>query len=330
MILTRPLFCKREIPTKNGNNVGTITVANNIRPLYAALNVTFGKSIVKTSTVDVIIINKIFFKLFIGNIYVKDIKIMRKVGLALGAGSARGLAHLGVLRALGEHGVKIDMVSGCSMGAVVGAMYVTGSNMEMFQKLITNMEMKQFLDVRVSLKGIVRGERTLEILRMFTKEKKFEDLEIPFSCIALDVQNGQKKVFDSGYIYPAVRASISIPGVFSPYEHMGRTYIDGGMIERTPIQTLRNMGADFIIACDVAYKGEELGVPNNALSTINQTISLMGWEIAKRQIFDADVLLLPNVLHINARSNAMAEECIEIGYQTTIAAIPEIKEKLKG
>jgi len=254
---------------------------------------------------------------------------MKKIGLALGAGSARGLAHIGVLRALDEHGIKADMISGCSMGAVVGALYVTDANMEMFQKLITNMEMRQFFDLRISTKGIVRGEKILDILRMFTKEKKFEDLATPFYCIALDIQNGKKMVFDSGYIFPAVRASISIPGIFTPYEYMGRTYIDGGMVERTPIQTLRDRGADFVIACDVSYKGEELGVPGNLLSTINQTISLMGWEIAKRQIFDADVLLLPNVFHINARSNADAEECIEIGYKTTVAAIPEIQEKLK-
>ncbi len=251
-----------------------------------------------------------------------------KVGLALGAGAARGLAHIGVIQALQEHHIPIDLISGCSMGAVIGALYVTGSNLNFFQRLIPEMEMYKYIDYKISKHGIVRGERTKDLIKLLTKNKTFEETSIPFTCIAIDLQNGQKIVFSSGYIYDAVRASISIPGIFVPYEHNGRMYIDGGMIERTPVDTVRKMGADFVIACDVSYRGEEITRPKSTVSTITQVINFMGWEIAKHQIFAADVLLMPNVYDINPYSNVDSDKCIEIGYKTTIAAIPEIKEKI--
>ncbi|MEG0379710.1 MAG: patatin-like phospholipase family protein [Eubacterium sp.] len=250
----------------------------------------------------------------------------KKVGLALGSGGAKGLAHVGVLQALEENNVPIDLICGSSMGAVVGALYATGTSLSMFKELIPQLGMHEMVDYTISKLGIVRGNKSKELIKKLTDTKRFEETTIPFSCIAADLLNGYKKVFNTGYIYDGVRASMSIPGIFVPYELNGRIYVDGGMIERTPVNTAREMGADIVIACDLNYRGQEIDPPKNTLSTLNHVLAFMSWEIARHEIYNADVLLLPDVLNVNPYTTKDTQATIELGYQATMDSMDKILE----
>lgn len=251
-----------------------------------------------------------------------------KIGLALGAGAARGFAHVGVLQVLSENGVPIDYIAGCSMGAFIGALYATGSDMNFFEKLIPELEVKRLLDFSISKHGLIKGEKMREVIKLLTKNKNIEDTVIPYRCIAVDIGSCQVDVFENGPIYEAVRASISIPGIFQPYQLNGKTYVDGAVLERLPVQLVKDMGADIVIAVDVGYKGEDQRTPGGMMELLSQVMNVMGWEIARKRIYDADILILPDVRKINAFSSENAQECIDLGKEAAKQAIPEIRKKL--
>ena len=251
-----------------------------------------------------------------------------KIGLALGAGAARGFAHIGVLQVLIENGVPIDYIAGCSMGAFIGALYATGSDLFFFERLIPQLDIKNLLDFSLPKHGLIKGERMREVIRLLTKNRSFEETDIPFRCVATDICGSRLEVFDQGPLYEAIRASISIPGLFVPYQYNGKTYVDGAVMERLPVQTARDMGADVVIGVDVAFKGETQKTPGGIMELMSQVMNVMGWEIAKNKIYNADILILPDVRKINAFNSDDAQECIELGREATRNALPEIRKQL--
>jgi len=186
-------------------------------------------------------------------------KIFRKNGktaLALGSGAARGLAHIGVIKALLEKGVKIDMIAGASMGALVGAAYARRGRIDDIEHIAVNMDWKKVLGLAdphffMLNKGFIHGEKVKEFLKAFIGDVSFSDLKIPFSVVTCDIKNGTRKVINKGSVVEAVRASISIPGIFTPVPIGGSFFVDGGVVEPVPAATARVMGADRVIACNV-------------------------------------------------------------------------------
>ncbi len=251
-----------------------------------------------------------------------------KIGLALGSGAARGFAHIGVLQVFIENNVQIDYIAGCSMGAFIGALYATGSDIFFFERLLPHFETKKILDFSLSRHGLIKGEKIRELIKLLTKGRNIEDADIPFCCVAVDLSSGRLHVFDKGPICEAVRASISIPGIFIPYKTDGKIYVDGGIIERLPLETLKSMGADITIGVDVAYKGENQKTPGGVMDVMAQVMNVMSWEIAKNKVYKADILILPKVRKINAFSSEEALKCIELGREAAAAALPEIKKQL--
>ncbi|MGI6161994.1 MAG: patatin-like phospholipase family protein [Christensenellales bacterium] len=254
----------------------------------------------------------------------------KKVGLALGSGGSRGFAHIGIIKALRENDIPIDCISGSSMGAVVGAVYASGADMDIAAKLAVELNERMYLDVLVPKRGFIKGERIQSLIKTLTKDYDFDQLEIPFCCLACDLENAEAVVLNSGKVHDAVRASISIPGIMVPHKLNGRMLVDGGVIERVPVEAARQLGADIVIASDVAYKGSKHPEAKTLIDIIMQSIDIMQWELAKVKTLGADVLLLPEVSHINSLSNERADECIEIGYECAIEALPIIKEKLES
>ena len=251
------------------------------------------------------------------------------IGLALGAGAARGMAHIGVIRALEESGIPVDMVAGCSMGAIIGALYVTGADLELFAKLCAQMDMKKLTDVAVKKPGLIKGNKIQEMVRLLTKDKSFEETDIPFQCVAVRLRDGELVAFKEGKIHPAVRASIAIPGGFVPQEIDGEWYVDGGIVERVPVQTLQKMGADFIIGVDVSYRGQEQKRPRNSMQLMQQAMNIMSHEIARTKMYDADVLIAPKVRSIRPYSNKQVDECVKRGYEATMQSMEEIRAKIE-
>ena len=174
------------------------------------------------------------------------------VGIALGSGGARGFAHLGALKVLQEENIRVDLIAGSSMGALVGSFYAMGHDMDRLYKIATAFKRKYYLDFTVPKMGFVSGNRVKELIRMFTQNKNIEELDIPLSIVTTDLEKAEKVVLTSGPISDAVRASISIPGIFVPEKVNGRLLVDGGVVDRVPASVAKEMGADIVIAIDVS------------------------------------------------------------------------------
>ncbi len=183
---------------------------------------------------------------------------MKKLGIALSGGTAKGFAHIGVLEALEKNKIKIDYLAGTSMGAVVGALYASGIPIKELKKIAIETKWENLVDFTLPDRGILSGEKIENFLRVLLKNKKFEDLEIPLSIIAADVHNGEKVIFKKGDVASALRASISIPSIFVPYEYNGRILVDGGVVAPVPVDTVRSMGADVVIAIDFSTRMKDV------------------------------------------------------------------------
>lgn len=177
----------------------------------------------------------------------------KKVGLALGGGGARGWAHIGVIRALEEHNVPIDYIAGTSIGALVGAIYVHGElhRLEDFATDITTDTLISMMDISFPGLGLVDGKHVRNFLHDYLVDAQIEATKIPFRCVATNFLLKQEVIFDSGSMVDAVRASISLPGVFAPVQREGSYLVDGGVMNPVPVNVVQAMGADMVIAVNL-------------------------------------------------------------------------------
>lgn len=176
-----------------------------------------------------------------------------KIGLALGSGSARGWSHIGVLEVLAEAGIEPDIVCGCSIGALVGAAYVSGALplLKSFALSLTWREIARLLDVKLAQGGLVGGDEVVAMLRRLGIDKPISELSKPFAAVATDLDSGREIWLREGNVAQAVRASISLPGIFSPVAHGKGWLVDGGLVNPVPVSVCRALGADIIIAVNL-------------------------------------------------------------------------------
>jgi NTE family protein len=215
-----------------------------------------------------------------------------KVGLALGSGSARGWAHIGVIRALTEAGIHVDYIVGTSIGALVGAVYASGGigNLE---NVILQFDWKQiayFFDVVLPKSGLLDGKRISAFIRRHVKEINIEELPIPFCAVATDLGTGNEVILKEGDIIEAVRASISVPGIFTPVKKNGTILVDGGLVNPVPVSVAREMGADFVIAVDlnhniVGRKESKISTPDSNFELLEKKNRLLS--VQKNKILEA-------------------------------------------
>jgi len=178
----------------------------------------------------------------------------KKLGIALGSGSSRGFAHIGILRVFEDENIPIDYIAGTSIGAYIGAIYSAGAIKEL-EEFILSLDWKKlfrYYDLRLSKSGIFSGKKIMELLEMVLDGKNFEELYIPFSCVAVDIKRAKEVVFKSGDILKAIRASLSMPGVFTPVEYGDMLLVDGGIMNPVPVDIVKSMGADIVIAVDLS------------------------------------------------------------------------------
>ncbi|SMC67304.1 patatin-like phospholipase family protein [Sporomusa malonica] len=250
-----------------------------------------------------------------------------KVGLALGSGGLRGIAHIGVLKVLEKYSIPVDCIAGCSIGSLIGALYAAGLDSETMLKLAKNLKKRHWLDFVIPQMGIVSGERALATIRLLTRQKTFEQLKLPLAVVATELSTGREVVFTEGDVAKAVRASISVPGVFIPFAIDDRLFVDGAVLNPTPIDTARNMGADIVIAVDLAHAGT-VGSVRNIFDVIIQSIDIMERELCKHRQHHCDFLIQPDVGNISPSSFEMMDECALAGEIAAEAVIPEIKKLL--
>ena len=260
----------------------------------------------------------------------------KKVGLALGSGSVKGVAHIGVIQVLEENGVPIDMVSGSSAGAIVGAIYCVGTDLSLLGKYFEAINSRDFMDMTVPRNGkggLVKGNRMQEMVRIFTHDKTFQETRIPFICMAVDVETGELIAYQNTEkkLHDCVRASMAIPGLFTPVRLDGRLLVDGGVLERVPCLPLKEAGADVVIGVDVGYRGEvqRIEVPT-ARALFDRSREIMMWYITRTRQECADLVLCPKVLDImKGFSNKNTQEGIAEGRRVAEEALPRIFEILE-
>ncbi|MBU4502602.1 MAG: patatin-like phospholipase family protein [Nanoarchaeota archaeon] len=174
-------------------------------------------------------------------------KKRRKIGLAIGGGAAYGLSAIGVLKVLEDNNIPVDAIAGTSIGAVIGALYAAGYDADSLKKEVSSVEWKELLDFVLPEKGLVSGKKIEQFVRDLIGNKKFEDLKIPLFLTAVDVKKERLIIFNKGDVASAVRASIAIPGVFTPVETKDMTLVDGGILDPIPVDLLKDK-VDFTIA----------------------------------------------------------------------------------
>lgn len=265
----------------------------------------------------------------------------RLVGLALSSGGARGITHIGVLRVLEKEGVPVDLIAGTSAGSLFGALYAAGLSLDEITDFALGMNDKVALRGRLwdfnlpPRSGLIRGQRTLDYLDKTLGHKTFSDLKVPLYIVAADILSGEEVIFDSGSVAEAVRASISVIGVFSPAFVQGRYLIDGGAVNPVPTDILAQKGADIIIASSVISGLEEQArrrrerkeeSPPNFLGVVMNMMGIMEREIIKTKMMPMDVVISPRVGIYSSMEYDKAEEFIRLGEEAAQEEIGRIKE----
>ena len=255
----------------------------------------------------------------------------RKIGLALGGGGARGLAHLGVYQRLTELGVRVHCVAGTSIGAIAGAL-IAADKVDRALAWCAEPDWRKFpklmFETRLTSKALTTGRQVERLLAEMIGEKDFAGLQMPYAAIATDLDTGEEVVMREGDLLSAVRASMSIPGVFRPVERDGRVLVDGQLVDPVPVSACRELGADFVIAVDInPPNAPENARPLATLSIIDiltGTLTVLNCELTRRVLAEhaPDALIRPAVGGVMALDFRRAERLVEIGRQAVDAQLP--------
>ena len=284
-----------------------------------------------------------------------------KIGLVLGGGGARGLGHIGVLKALKKHSIPIHMVAGTSIGAVIGAMYAatldphwienkfkefidseaykriglhrlvptSQPNSSIFQTAATYMKNQIIINLANDRLGILKQERLSEIIEFLLPVKTFEELKIPFSCLAVDLNSGEDVVFNSGNLIEAIVASSAIPGYIPPIEKDGMLLTDGAVSCPVPVKTVRKMGADFRISVDVGLNHFEPLENPNLLQVFGRAEQITSTRLGEVKSEKADITIRPDTMNVFWAEFDKIDQLIKLGAEETEKQFWQIKDNLK-
>ncbi len=247
-----------------------------------------------------------------------------RLGIALGAGTARGFAHVGVIKVLEAQGIPVRVVVGTSVGSLVGCMYAFGHPAYEIQKMAMALERSDVVDLIVPDNGFVRGEKLESYVNRLVRNTPMEEFPVAFHAVATDIRTGREKVISNGSAGAAVRASCAIPGIFRPVKIDGDTCVDGGLVSPVAVDAARRMGADAVIAVDISAEVDGT-VPGGILDTLIQSAAIMYAKIAEEQDARADVVIRPRVGHIFAADFTKRHEAILEGEKAAQEALPEIR-----
>lgn len=255
-------------------------------------------------------------------------KERKRIGLALGAGSARGLAHIGVLQVLVKNRVPIDLIVGSSMGAMVGAVHACGGDMDMLGKMVYSMDNRMFFDIGIPRMGFVQGRRASSLIQLLTKNRSFDQTDPELVVMATDLISGRGIAIEEGSISEAVRASISIPGVFKPVRKDGMILVDGAVSHRLPVEEARSRNCDLVIAVDVTC-GEDRRVSiNNTMDVFMTALDIMIRDHFELTADKGDILIQPAVGGYASSDFENSRRIIELGREAAEAKLAEIMQQI--
>ena len=250
-----------------------------------------------------------------------------RIGLALGGGAARGFAHIGVIQALEESGLRPDLVVGTSAGSLVAALYASGKRPAELVQLADAMDESAITDWAFPGRGLIRGEALARFVREHTGGRTIEAMAVPLGIVASDLDSGAPILFQRGDTGMAVRASSAVPAVFQPVRIGAREYVDGGLVSPVPVRFARQMGAELVIAVDISAAPEG-NATGDAMRMLLQTFAIMGRSINNFELRDADVVLRPRLPGVSGADFAARKKSIQAGREATLAALAELRSKL--
>jgi NTE family protein len=251
-----------------------------------------------------------------------------KIGLALGAGSARGFAHIGVLKSLDQAGIRADVIAGASAGALAGIFYAAGFTpwqMEEVALKVRDVDVADFSNA--SKRGMFAGEALQRLVNEYCRGAKLEQLKLPYAAVATNLKSGEAVMLRTGDAGMAVRASCSIPGVFVPAMVEGQELVDGGLTSPLPVKEARSLGADFVIAVDVGSKPQN-NVSAGLYEVLLQSFEIMGRALTQAAALQADLVIRPDTLKYSSTDFSARKDIIQAGYEATQKMLPQIIAKI--
>jgi NTE family protein len=252
------------------------------------------------------------------------------IGLALGGGFARGMAHIGVLKVLEEEGIPIRVVAGTSVGALIGAAYCSGLSIEELEKVAHSVRFTTFARWTVSRYGFATNDRMVSFLARTLKVKTFEELRIPLGVTATDFNSGEGIVFHSGSIVDPVRASCAYPGMFLPVNIRGRWLVDGMLSYPVPTRPLREMGAQRVLAVHLKGQWNKNGAPRHLFDVIGQSFAIAQDQMNHLWRGPADLVIEPDVAGFAYDDFKRAGELIRAGEVAMRQALPEVRKWMEA
>ena len=258
----------------------------------------------------------------------KTVKRILKTGLALGGGAARGQAHVGVLKVFAEEHIIIDLVAGTSAGSLVGALFCTGHGWREIAEMTFNIKWGDMLSFGFRKLGFFKTDKLEKLLDRTIGSKCFEETELPFRVVAVDIITGEEVVLDKGPIAPAVRASCSVPGVFEPVAWGDRLLVDGGIVNSVPADVARDMGADYVIG--VNLNGDRLlqKKPRNLRDVIHASLQISVSNNTQKAYQNADLMITPDMRRFSYHNLKDGEEKARAGETAARQLVGKIKADL--
>ena len=250
------------------------------------------------------------------------------IGLALGGGFARGIAHVGVLKVLEEENIPIRIVTGTSVGALIGASYCSGLSAADLEEVARSVRFTTFARWTLSRFGFASNDRMITFLTRTLKVKTFEELLIPLGVTATDFNSGEGVVFHSGGIIDPVRASCAYPGMFLPVNIRGRWLVDGMLSHPVPTRPLREMGADRVLAVHLRGQWSRNGAPRHLFDVIGQSFAIAQDMMSSQWRGAADVVIEPDVAGFAYDDFKRADDLIRVGEVAMRKALPEVRKWL--
>ena len=256
-----------------------------------------------------------------------------KIGLALGSGGPRGLAHIGVIKVLEENNIPIDFIAGSSIGAMVGGFYATAKDIDQVEKIAmgTNWKMILALIDPSFRQGLLGGKKVNNFIEDHVDKMNFKDLKIPFSVVATNFKNGDVVIINKGDVASAIRASISLPLVFKPVERGNKLLVDGGLSLPVPVEVVRKMGADLVIAVNLDADYFANNNENNKFGfykMAENSINLLRHHLAHRNVENADIVISPQVGNAHWGKFLDGKDIISAGEKSTKIKLSQLKESM--
>ncbi|MGB5324182.1 MAG: patatin-like phospholipase family protein [Pseudomonadales bacterium] len=240
-----------------------------------------------------------------------------RVGLALGGGAILGAAHVGVLKALEERGVKIEAITGTSIGAFVAILYAFGIPVAEIEARVKELGWLDITNFRLSRYGLLSNEKLAHMLHSMIGDVSFADAKIPLAVVATNIGSGKRVVLQEGDVALAAMASTCVPAVFAPVEIDGEMFVDGGLVENVPLSPLPALGANYLIGVDLNAK-RQYEPPHDILDVLMNALDIAIDNSTRLQTREVDVLITPEVFHFSRTDTDNVENLVKEGYETAL------------